>query len=296
MNKAAKIGFIGTGIMGGPMAGHLQKAGYSLRVFNRTREKTQNLIEGGAVWCDSPAAAARGAEVVFSMVGFPSDVESVILGENGVLSAAAPGTILIDLTTSEPALARKIYQAARAKNVGSLDAPVTGGDQGARNATLSIMAGGDREDFERARLLLEAMGKTVRYVGPAGAGQHTKMVNQILVAGIMTSMAEAFTYAKKAGLDLPTVLELVGNGAAGSPVLNRLGPRIIAGDWEPGFIIEHYIKDMTIALREAAAMNLELPTLSLARERYAAVAAAGYGRKGTQAIVKVEGHEAGVEF
>lgn len=296
MTDINRVGFIGTGIMGGPMAGHIQKAGYALRVFNRSREKAQPLLDRGASWCDSPAQVAQGADVVFTMVGFPSDVESVILGEGGVLSAAQPGSIVVDMTTSEPALARRIYNAARAKGVGSLDAPVTGGDIGARNATLSIMAGGDLGHFERVLPLLEVMGKTVRHVGPAGAGQHAKMVNQILVAGIMTSMAEAFTYARKAGLDLATVLSLVGNGAVGSPVLNRLGACVIDGNWEPGFIIEHYIKDMDIALREAAAMHLDLPTLALARARYAKVAAAGYGRKGTQAIIKVEGEGSGVKF
>jgi 3-hydroxyisobutyrate dehydrogenase len=290
------VGFIGTGIMGGPMAGHLQAAGYPLRVFNRTRPKAQALLDKGATWCDSPAAAARGADVVFTMVGFPSDVESVILGKDGVLPALRPGAIVVDMTTSEPALARRIYDAARAQGVGSLDAPVTGGDMGARNATLSIMVGGEAAHFELVRPLLEAMGKTIRHVGPAGSGQHAKMVNQILLGGLMTSMAEAFTYARKAGLDLRAVLDLVGSGALGSPVLNRLGACVIEGNWQPGFIIEHYIKDMDIALREAAAMGVQMPTLALARADYQKVADAGHGREGTQAIVKVVGQENGVKF
>ncbi len=296
MTDISRVGFIGTGIMGGPMAGHLQKAGYALRVFNRTREKAKSLIEHGAVWCDSPAEAAKGADVIFTMVGFPADVESVILGENGVLSTAGAGAIIVDMTTSEPALAQKIYQAAKAKGVGSLDAPVTGGDAGAMNATLSIMVGGDAADFQRILPLFEVMGKTIRHVGPAGAGQHCKMVNQILLAGIMASMAEGLTYAKKAGLDLPTVLEVVCNGAIGSPVLKRLGGRAAEGNWEPGFIIEHYIKDMDIALRQGKAMGVHMPVLNLARQTYGEVVEAGLGRKGTQAIVKVFGQENGVSF
>lgn len=293
MNDFNRVAFIGTGIMGGPMAGHLLKAGYALRVHNRTREKARLLLEQGAVWCESPALAARDAAVVFTMVAFPRDVESVILGPQGVLSTAQPGSIIVDMTTSEPDLARRVHEAARAKNVGSLDAPVTGGDVGAREATLSIMVGGDRADFERVLPLLEVLGKTVRHLGPPGAGQHCKLVHQILLAGIMTGMAEALLYARQAGLDLPAVLAVVGNGAAGSPVFKALGPRVLAGDWEPGFIIEHYLKDMDIALRQAAGFGLDLAGLALARRLYDKAARAGYARKGTQALCKVVAQKTG---
>ncbi|NQU75375.1 MAG: NAD(P)-dependent oxidoreductase [Planctomycetes bacterium] len=296
MSQIKTVGFIGTGIMGAQMAGHLQRAGWELQVYNRTKEKAQKLLDGGARWCQSPADAADGADAVFTIVGFPRDVESVILGENGVLSSASAGTIVVDMTTSEPALARRIYQQAKAKGVGSLDAPVSGGDVGARQATLAIMVGGDREDFQRVRPLLETMGKTVRHIGPAGAGQHCKMVNQILITGVMTGMAEAFTYGLKAGLDMETVLGVVGSGAAGSAGLSALGPRVLKGDFEPGFIIEHYIKDMAIALAEAEAMGLDLPGLALTKRRYEQAAASGLARKGTQALCKAVAEKNGLRF
>jgi len=288
------VGFIGTGIMGASMAGHLQKAGYALRVHNRTQSKARALIDAGAIWCESPAAAAEGAEVIFTIVGFPPDVDSVILGADGALSAAAAGAVIVDMTTSEPALAKRIYAAAKAKGVGSLDAPVSGGDTGAREARLAIMVGGDEDDFQRVLPLLEVMGKTIRLIGPAGSGQHCKMVNQILITGVMTGMAEAFTYGRKAGLDMQTVFDVVSTGAAGSAGLTGLGPRVLNDDFEPGFFIEHYIKDMGIALAEAEAMGLDLPALALTKQRYDAAAAAGLGRKGTQALCKTVAEANGV--
>ena len=294
MGDIQNVGFIGTGIMGSSMAGHLQKAGYKLRVYNRTKGKAQPLIEAGAVWCDTPGDVAAQSDVVFSIVGFPPDVESVILGPQGALAKARPGTILVDMTTSEPALAQRIYQAAKAKGVGSLDAPVSGGDVGARNATLAIMVGGDLADFQRVLPLFEKMGKTIRHMGAPGAGQHCKMVNQILIAGTMMGLAEAITYGKKAGLDMEMALGVVSTGAAGSSALTNLGPRVLKGDFEPGFIIEHFIKDMGIALREAKAMGVDLQALALAKQLYDAAAAESYKRKGTQALCKSVAQHNGV--
>ena len=295
MSEINTVGFIGTGIMGAPMAGHLQQAGYGLRVHNRTKGKAQALLDAGGVWCDSPAQAADGADVVFTIVAFPPDVEGVILGDDGVLSSAREGAVVVDMTTSEPALARRIHQAAKAQGVGSLDAPVSGGDVGARSAQLAIMVGGDREDFDRVLPLLEKMGKTICHIGPAGAGQHCKMVNQILITGIMTGMAEAFTYGLKAGLDMETVLGVVSTGAAGSAGLSALGPRVLKGDFEPGFIIEHFIKDMGIALSEAEAMGLRLPGLAMTKQRYEDTAADLPG-KGTHALCKAVADANGVRL
>jgi 3-hydroxyisobutyrate dehydrogenase len=273
--------------MGASMAAHLQKAGYSLRVYNRTRAKAQGLIDAGATWCGTPAAASEGADVVFTIVGYPRDVEAVILGDNGVLAGAKPGTVIVDMTTSEPSLAQRIYEQAKARGVGSLDAPVSGGDVGARNATLAIMVGGDQGDFDRVFPLFEVMGKTIRRIGPAGAGQHCKMVNQILIAGVMLGLSEAFTYGRKAALDMETVLSVVSTGAAASAGLTNLGPRVLKGDFAPGFIIEHFVKDMGVALREAATAGLDLPALALAKQEYEEAVAKGLGREGSQALCKL---------
>jgi len=286
MHAIHTVGFIGTGIMGAPMAGHLLEAGYALRVHNRTREKAEALLDKGAAWCDTPAEAADGADAVFTIVGFPPDVEQVILGDDGVLAAAREGAVLCDMTTSEPALAQRIYEAAGAKGVGALDAPVSGGDTGAREGTLAIMVGGDEADLQRLRPLLETMGETVRHVGPAGAGQHCKMVNQILIAGTMMGLAEAFTYGRAAGLDMETVFGVVSTGAAGSAALTHLGPRVLEGDFEPGFLVEHFVKDMDVALKEAGRVRLDLPALRLARELYGRSAEEHLNRKGTQALCK----------
>lgn len=294
MSDIKTVGFVGTGIMGASMAGHLQQAGYALRVYNRTKGKAQGLIDGGAAWCSSPAEAAEGADVIFTIVGFPNDVEEVILGPQGVLRTARLGSTVVDMTTSEPALARRIYKEAKARGVGALDAPVSGGDVGARNATLAIMVGGDPEDFDRVLPLFEKMGRTIKRIGPAGAGQHCKMVNQILIAGTMQGVAEAIVYGRKAGLDMETVLGVVSTGAAGSAALSALGPRVLKGDFEPGFIVEHFVKDMGIALKEAGEMSLDLPALALAKQRYDRVVAEGLGRKGTQALAKSTADHNGV--
>lgn len=280
-----RIGWIGTGVMGRSMCQHLMTAGNTATVFNRTREKAQSLIDAGAKWADSPRAVAEASEVVFAIVGFPRDVREVFLGERGVLAGAREGTILVDMTTSEPQLAREISQAAAARGCEALDAPVSGGDVGARNAALSIMVGGDAAAFERTKPLFEKMGKTIVLQGPAGAGQHTKMVNQVLIATNMIGVCEALLYARKAGLDPRVVLQSVGGGAAASWSLSNLAPRILDRNFEPGFFVEHFIKDLGIALAEARRMQLALPGLALAEQLYLSVQANGLGKKGTHALM-----------
>jgi 3-hydroxyisobutyrate dehydrogenase len=279
-----RIGWIGTGVMGRWMCQHLMTKGYAATVYNRTKERAQPLLDAGATWADTPADVARRSDVVFAIVGFPKDVREVFLGSNGVLTTARPGSALVDMTTSEPSLAREIHETAKAKGVASLDAPVSGGDVGAKNAALSIMVGGEADVVEALRPLLECMGKAIVHQGPAGSGQHTKMVNQILIASNMVGVCEALLYGWKAGLDLKTLLQSVGGGAAASWSLNNLGPRIIDRNFEPGFFVEHFIKDMGIALDEAKRMKLALPGLALANQLYLAVQAQGWGRKGTQAL------------
>jgi 3-hydroxyisobutyrate dehydrogenase len=283
--ETTPVGWIGTGVMGAPMCCHLIARGYRVTVFNRTPERARPLLERGATWADSPEAVARASSVVFSIVGYPEDVRETTLGPTGTLAGGEPGTVLVDMTTSEPSLAREIQEAAAARGVSSLDAPVSGGDVGAREARLSIMVGGDPEAFEHVLPLLECMGKTITYLGPAGSGQHTKMVNQILIAGAMIGLSQALLYGARAGLDLPTVLRSVSGGAAGSWALTHLGPRILAGDFAPGFFVDHFVKDMGIALREAKRMKLSLPGLALVEQLYVALQAQGHGRKGTQALV-----------
>ncbi len=283
--ESTSIGWIGTGVMGVSMCGHVLDAGYAVTVHNRTRSRAEPLLEKGATWADTPAAAAASADVVCSIVGYPADVREVILGTDGALSGAASGAVLVDLTTSEPSLAVEIHERAAEKGVASIDAPVSGGDIGARNATLSIMVGGDEDAVERVRPLFEVMGKTIVRQGGPGAGQHTKMVNQTLIASGMIGVCEALLYAYKAGLDLETVLESVAPGAAGSWSLTNYAPRMLNGDFEPGFVVEHFVKDMGIALEEARRMNLSLPGLALAQQLYVALAAQGKGRKGTQSLI-----------
>jgi 3-hydroxyisobutyrate dehydrogenase len=280
-----RVGWIGTGVMGLSMCGHVLDAGYDVTVHNRTRERAQPLLERGATWADTPGAVAAASDVVCSIVGYPGDVREVLLGDDGALSGAAAGSVLVDLTTSEPSLAVEIAGAAAAKGVASVDAPVSGGDVGARNATLSIMVGGDEEAVERVRPLFETFGKTIVRQGGPGAGQHTKMVNQTLIAGAMIGVCEALLYAYRAGLDLETVLSSVEPGAAGSWSLTNYAPRMLRGDFEPGFVVEHFVKDMGIALAEARRMNLSLPGLALVQQLYVALMAQGQGRKGTQSLI-----------
>jgi 3-hydroxyisobutyrate dehydrogenase len=282
-----RVGWIGTGVMGRWMCQHLMTKGFSATIFNRTKDKpdVKALLDAGAAWAESPSAVAEKSDVVFAIVGFPPDVREVFLGPSGALAGSRPGTILVDMTTSEPSLAVEIGRACAAKQVGCLDAPVSGGDVGAKNATLSIMIGGDAEVVSAVEPLFRCMGETIIHQGPAGSGQHTKMVNQILIASNMIAVCEALLYAYKAGLDLETVFKSVSKGAAGSKALEVLGPRIMAHNYEPGFYVEHFVKDMGIALAEARRMNLCLPGLALASQLYNAVVAQGYGRKGTQALM-----------
>jgi len=293
---STKIGWIGTGVMGSSMCGHLIAAGYPATVFNRTREKMAGLLDLGATAATSPREVAEASDVVFTIVGYPADVRAVTLGPAGTLEGSKAGTVLVDMTTSEPALAVEIAEAARAKGVDSVDAPVSGGDVGAREARLSIMIGGDPGVVGSLRPLFEAMGKTIVHQGPAGSGQHAKMVNQILIASGMIGVCEALLYGKKAGLDLTTVLQSVGSGAAGSWSLNNLGPRVIAGNFDPGFYVEHFLKDMGIALAESRRMKLALPGLALAEQLYRAVEAQGHGRKGTHALMLALSELSAVEW
>jgi 3-hydroxyisobutyrate dehydrogenase len=280
-----RIGWIGTGVMGRWMCQHLMTKGYKATVYNRSRDKAKPLVEQGAAWADTPKQVAEKSDIVFAIVGFPKDVREVFLGPQGALAGSKPGTLLVDMTTSEPSLAREIYEVAKAKQVHAVDAPVSGGDVGAKNAALSIMVGGDTDAVAAVQPCLECMGKTIVHQGPAGSGQHTKMVNQILIASNMVGVCEALLYAYKSGLDAKTVLQSVSVGAAGSWSLNNLGPRIIDRNFEPGFFVEHFIKDMGIALDEAKRMGLVLPGLALANQLYLAVQAQGYGRKGTHALM-----------
>ena len=285
----ATIGWIGTGVMGVSMAKHLMAAGHPLVIHTRTRARAEPLLAAGAQWAESPLAVAEQAEIVCSMVGYPEDVEVTHLGPQGTLSAAKAPALSIDFTTSSPALAQRIAERGAALGTQAIDAPVSGGDIGARNATLSIMCGGTQAAFQAARPVLDLLGKTVVLQGPAGAGQHTKMVNQLLIAGTMLGMAEALSYAKKAGLNPETVLQSVGGGAAASWSLTNLAPRILKYDFAPGFFIEHFLKDLRIALDEARALGLDLPCATAAERTYRALAEAGYARAGTQAIVHAYG-------
>jgi 3-hydroxyisobutyrate dehydrogenase len=266
------------------MCSHLIKAGYKAAVYNRTAAKTKELASLGAAVCFSPREVAERSDIVFTMVGFPSDVEQVILGADGVLEGLRPGTVLVDMTTSRPSLAQQIYSVASNKGVAALDAPVSGGDIGAREARLSIMVGGDRFIFEALEPLWALMGKTFIYQGPAGAGQHTKMVNQILIASIMVGLCESLLYATRSGLNPESVLGSVSSGAAGSWSLSNLAPRILKDDFSPGFFVDHFVKDLGIVLEEATKLGISLPGVELAKSLYAELQSAGHGDKGTQAL------------
>lgn len=281
------IGWIGTGVMGAAMCGHLLDAGHQLTVYNRTREKAQPLLDKGAKWAASPKAVAGQSDIVFTMVGFPDDVRQVILGSEGVLAGAKAGTIVVDMTTSSPDLAQTISQACTGKGLMALDAPVSGGDIGARQATLAIMVGGEESVFQNTLPLFQTMGKTISLMGPAGAGQHTKMTNQILIAGTMIGVVESLLYARQAGMDAHRVIDIIGQGAAGSWSINNLGRRIADNDFNPGFYIKHFVKDMGIALDEARRMRLSLPGLALVHQFYTAAMAMGLENLGTQGLFKV---------
>jgi len=281
-----KVGFIGLGIMGRSMAGRLQREGYKLHVYNRTKSKAEELLAGEAQWHDSPGEVAANADVIFAMVGYPSDVEEIFLGSGAILDKAREGAILVDMTTSEPSLAVKIAEAAKARGMHALDAPVSGGEGGAINGTLSIMVGGEQAPFDAVKPLFEIMGENIRLQGGPGAGQHTKMCNQIVIAGNMLATAEGLTYARKSGLDPKQVLKSIGTGAASSFLLNAFGPKMIDGDFTPNFFVHHFIKDMTIAIKEADAMGADLPGLRIAKSLYDKIAAEGGREEGTQALIK----------
>ncbi len=291
-----RLGWIGTGVMGRSMAGHLLRAGFPLTVYNRTQSQAESLLAAGALWASSPKQVAETAEVIFTMVGFPADVRQVVLGPDGVLAGCSPGKIIVDMTTSEPALAIEIAQRATQQGVVSLDAPVSGGDVGAREARLSIMIGGDPEASEALRPCFELLGQTIVYHGPPGSGQHAKLANQVLIASNMVALCEGLLYAYKAGLDLEKVLQSVSAGAAGSWSLQNLAPRILAGHFDPGFFVEHFIKDMGIALEEARRMGLALPGLALAHQLYVSVQALGHGRKGTHALYLALAAMSGIDW
>lgn len=285
MQEKAVIGFIGIGVMGKSMASHLLKAGYSVLVYTRTKDKADELIAQGAGWKDTVAQLAQEANVIITMVGYPADVEEVYLGERGLLTHAKPGSFFIDMTTSSPLLAQKIYTAAKERGLHAIDAPVSGGDVGAKEARLTIMAGGDQDAFEAVKPILAHMGTNIVLQGAAGAGQHTKMCNQIAIATNMIGVCEAILYAQKAGLDPERVLLSIEAGAAGSWSLSNLGRRMIAGNFEPGFYVKHFIKDMQIALEAAKQMGLMTPGLELSKKLYDELAAQGNENKGTQALI-----------
>ncbi|EAC8164534.1 NAD(P)-dependent oxidoreductase [Listeria monocytogenes] len=281
-----KIGFVGTGVMGSSMAGHLLEAGYEVLVYTRTKTKAEDLLDKGALWVETPGELANKVDILISMVGYPKDVEELYLGENGFLENLAVGTVAIDMTTSSPALAKKMAEFGREKGIGVLDAPVSGGDIGAKNGTLSIMVGGSEDVFLKVKPIFDILGSSVILQGDAGAGQHTKMVNQIAIASNMISVTEAIIYAEAAGLNPSRVLDSISGGAAGSWSLANLIPRVLKDDFSPGFFIKHFIKDMGIAISEAKQMGLELPGLTLAEKMYQTLAEQGLSEEGTQALIK----------
>lgn len=280
-----RIAFIGTGVMGASIVKHLLQNGHEVTVYTRTKEKAEPLIVLGASWASSPAEAFKDKDIALTMVGYPADVEEVYFGKNGLFQTAEAGNIVIDMTTSEPTLAKKIYAHAQTLGVEALDAPVSGGDVGAQNGTLSIMVGGDQMTFNRAVPVLQQFGANIVYQGEAGAGQHAKMCNQIVIASGMIGVCESLAYGLKAGLDLSTVLQSISSGAAGSWSLSNLAPRMIKEDYAPGFYIKHFVKDMKIALDESKKMGISLPGLALAYEMYEKLIEAGYGENGTQALL-----------
>lgn len=285
--RTETIGFIGTGVMGKSMVRNLMKAGYPVNIYTRTKQKAEELIQEGAAWFNTVAELSASADIIITMVGYPSDVEEVYFGKNGILENAKENTYVIDMTTSKPSLAIEIFTKAKEKNIQALDAPVSGGDVGARTGKLAIMVGGERDAFNKVLPIFQAMGENIIYHGPRGAGQHTKLANQITIASNMIGVVEAIVYAKKAGLDPERVLESISTGAAASFSLSQLGPRMLKGDFAPGFYVKHFIKDMTIALESAKEMGLSTPGLELSLELYKELAEKGDADSGTQALIKL---------
>ena len=290
-----KIGFIGLGVMGKSMAGHLMDAGHELYVYSRTKAKCGDIIEKGAHWCDTPKGVAENTDIVFTIVGFPKDVEEVYLGENGLIEGTKEGMIFCDMTTTKPSLDIQIGKELEKKGASMCDAPVSGGDSGARNATLSIMAGADKATFDALLPYFNIMGKSITHMGELGAGQHTKMANQIVIAGTMCGVSEALVYGARAGLDTEKMVQTISKGAAGCWTLDNLAPRVLRDDLAPGFMVDHFIKDMGIALEEAEKMELVLPSLALTKQLYLSLKANGMGRNGTQALVKAVEQLSGME-
>ena len=283
-NEDTGIGWIGTGIMGGPMCGHILGGGFQTSIYNRTKSKAEDLIDKGAVWCNSPGEVTENSDIIFTILGYPNDVREVYFGNEGIFSSLKSGTVLVDMTTTEPSLSIEIFNKAKDKGAYSVDAPVSGGDVGARNAKLSIMAGGEEEIFNSILPLLELMGHQIVYEGGPGAGQHTKVCNQITVGGVMIGICEALLYSYKAGLEPDTMIKTVCAGAASTWLMENLGPKIIENDFDPGFFVEHFIKDLGIAIAECKRMNLDLPGLNLSMELYEKTRDLGYGKLGTQAL------------
>ncbi|MCR1873462.1 MULTISPECIES: NAD(P)-dependent oxidoreductase [Mammaliicoccus] len=281
------IGFVGTGVMGKSMAGHLIDKGYEVNVYNRTKSKADDLVEKGATWCDTIATLSEKSDIIISIVGYPKDVESIYLSQDGILNHAKENSIVIDMTTSSPALAHDIYEKAKERNIKSLDAPVSGGDVGAKNAALTIMVGGDQEAYNQVEDIFNLLGKNVVYQGKSGNGQHTKLSNQIAIAAGMLGVAEAIIYAEEAGLDIDKVFNSIEHGAAGSWSLSNLGPRMVKEDYAPGFYVKHFIKDMKLAIEESEKMGLYMPGLLKAKEVYDALSEAGYDDNGTQAVIQL---------
>lgn len=282
------IGFIGTGVMGHAVVTHLMNAGHQLIVFNRTKSKTNDLVKAGAIWQNSPKKVTEMSEIIFTMVGYPQDVEETYYQEDtGIFAADVKNKILVDLTTSTPSLAEKIFLTARERQAESLDAPVSGGDLGAKNGTLTIMVGGQEDVFEKVLPVFNQFGKTINLQGTAGKGQHTKMANQIMIAGTMTGMTEMMVYANKADLDLEKVLVTLGGGSAANWSMSNYSPRILAENYTPGFFVKHFVKDLKIALDEAEKMNIDLPSTELAKNLYQKLEDNGYGNDGTQALIKL---------
>jgi 3-hydroxyisobutyrate dehydrogenase len=285
MPGATRIGWIGTGVMGSSMCRHVLAAGYRVTLHSRTKGKAQPLLDLGATWAENPRAVAAESDILFTMVGFPQDVRTVYFGETGAIAGAQPDTILVDMTTTDPALSREMAERATARGLFAIDAPVSGGDIGARNAALSIMVGGDGVAVQAAMPLFELLGKKIVHQGGPGTGQQAKLCNQIVIAGMMVGVCESLLYGYKAGLDLNRMLDSIRGGAAACWTLDNLAPRILQRNFEPGFFVEHFIKDMGIALEESKRMGLELPGLTLARQLYQRVVDLGHGRSGTHALI-----------
>jgi len=285
MSDTMRVGWIGTGVMGLSMCGHLQAKGHPITVYSRTKSKAQPLLDKGAAWADTPAGVAAASDVIFTIVSLPSDVRAVYLEDNGILSAVKRGATTVDMTTTEPSLSRQIYDAAKAKGVAAIDAPVSGGDLGARNATLSIMVGGDKDAVDKVMPLFQAMGKNIVHQGGPGNGQHTKMCNQIVLAGTIIGVCESLLYGFKAGLDLDTMLTSITKGAAQCWILDNLAPKMVQRNFDPGFFVEHFEKDLGIALDECKRMGLAMPGLGLVRQFYVALKSQGHGRKGYHALL-----------